>query len=95
MFKKFFTKQALKFKGVPAEQADMIAEQLEKNPALLQALEDPKIKKFLEKISAEIEQKSKMGMDQNAIMMSLMRTHKDEVMKYRDVLMPLMSLMQK
>ena len=50
MFKKFFTKQALKFKGVPAEQADIIAEQLDKNPALLQALEDPKVKKFLEKI---------------------------------------------
>ena len=99
MIKKFFIKQALRLKGVKSEQADAIADQLANNPELLEAIkkieENKEAKKLFETIQNEMEEKTKAGMDQTMAMMGVMMKHKTEIVKYRELLEPLMGLMQK
>lgn len=99
MLKKFFIKQALKLKGVDSTQADQIADQISNNPELLDAIskieKNPEAKKLFETIQKEMEEKTKNGMDQTMAMMGVMMKHKNEIIKYRDLLEPLMNIMQK
>jgi len=98
-FKSFITKKALQMKGVSKDQAEKIAEQLEKNPEIvnsLKQLEDNKeVKELFEKITKEIEEKKKGGMNEQYAAILVIKKYQNEVMKYREELMPLLSLMQK
>jgi uncharacterized linocin/CFP29 family protein len=98
-FKSFITKKALQMKGVSADKAEEIAKQLEDNPEIaesLKALESNKeVKELFEKITKEIEEKKKGGLDEQYAAVLVMGKYKAEVMKHRDALMPLMNLMQK
>lgn len=86
-------------KGVSAEQAEKIAKQLDENPEMvnaLKSLEDNKeVKELFEKITKEIEEKKKEGMDEQYASLLVMKKYQSEVLKHREALMPLMSLMQK
>jgi hypothetical protein len=99
MFKQFITKSVLRLRGVPKEQAEAMANALADNPELASALkkieENPEVKELMEKIQKEIEEKTKNGMDQMMASASVMMKHKAEIAKYREVLEPLMMLMQK
>lgn len=97
--KSFITKKALQMKGVSSDQADKIAKELDENPELvdsLKALESNKeVKELFEKITKEIEEKKKGGLDEQYAAMLIMTKYKNEVLKHREALMPLMNLMQK
>ena len=97
--KSFLLKTALRAKGVSKDQAEMISKQLSDHPELaesLKALESNKeVKALFEKITKEIEEKKKGGLDEQYATVLVMGKYKSEVMKYRDELAPLMSLMQK
>lgn len=97
--KSFITKKALQLKGVSAEQAEKIAKQLEDNPEIaesLKALESNKeVKELFEKITKEIEEKKKSGLGEQYAAVLVMGKYKAEIVKHRDVLAPLMNLMQK
>lgn len=98
-FKSFITKTALRAKGVSADKAAEIAEQLEKNPEIaesLKALEGNKeVKELFEKITKEIEEKKKNGLGEQYAAVLVMGKYKSEIAKHRDALAPLMNLMQK
>ena len=98
-FKKFITKQALRMKGMSSEQAEQISKQLDENPEIaesLKALEGNKeVKELFEKITKEIEEKKKGGMVEQYAAVLVMNKYKAEVIKHREALAPLMSLMQK
>lgn len=95
--KSFFIKKALQMKGMPKEQAEMIAEELSKNPELagqLKKLEENKeVKALFEKIQKEMEEKKKGGMPEQYAMMNIMTKYKDEIAKHKEELLPLMQLM--
>lgn len=95
--KSFLIKKALQSKGVSKEQAEMIADKLDKDPSLaekLKKLEDNKeLKELFENIQKEMEEKKKSGMPEQYAMMAVMTKHKDAIAKYRDDLAPLMELM--
>lgn len=97
--KSFILKTALRAKGVSKDQADKISTQLAEHPEIaesLKALESNKeVKALFEKITKEIEEKKKGGLDEQYASVLVMGKYKAEVMKHRDALMPLMSLMQK
>lgn len=97
--KSFLMKTALRAKGVSKEQAEKISEQISSNPEIvesLKALESNKeVKALFEKITKEIEEKKKGGLDEQYASVLVMSKYKVEVMKHRDALMPLMNLMQK
>ena len=86
-------------KGMSAEQADQITKQLEENPQLaesLKALESNKeVKELFEKITKEIEEKKKSGTAEQYAAILVMNKYKAEIIKHREALAPLMSLMQK
>ena len=86
-------------KGVSKDQADAIAEQMEKNPELVEAMKaiesNSELKALVEKIQKEIEEKVKGGMDQMYASILVMGKYKSEIAKYRAELMPLLALMQK
>jgi len=86
-------------KGVSADQAEEIAKQLEENPEIansLKALESNReVKELFEKITKEIEEKKKGGMNEQYAALLVMKKYQAEVLKHREALMPLMSLMQK
>jgi len=98
-FKSFVTKKALQMKGVSAEKAEEIAKQLEENPQVvesLKALESNKeVKELFEKITKEIEEKKKEGTAEQYAAILVMSKYKAQIMKHREALAPLMSLMQK
>ena len=98
-FKSYITKKALQMKGMSAEQADQITKQLEENPQLaesLKALESNKeVKDLFEKITKEIEEKKKSGTAEQYAAILVMNKYKSEIIKHREALAPLMSLMQK
>lgn len=98
-FKKFITKQALRMKGMSTEQADKIAKQLDENPEIaesLKALEGNKeIKELFEKITKEIEEKKKSGLGEQYAAVLVMGKYKAEIVKHKEALAPLLSLMQK
>ncbi len=97
--KSFLMKKALQMKGVSKDQAEKISQQLSENPELansLKALESNKeVKALFDKITKEIEEKKKGGLDEQYAAVLVMGKYKSEVMKYRDELAPLMNLMQK
>ena len=86
-------------KGVSSEQAEKIAKQLDENPEIaesLKALEGNKeVKELFEKITKEIEEKKKGGLDEQYAAVLVMGKYKTEIMKHREALAPLMGLMQK
>lgn len=91
-------KQALKFKGVPKEQADHIAKMLDENPELMQTMkkleENKVLKELFEKIQKETEEKIANGMDATMAQMGVMMKYKNDIAKYQEDLMPLFQLMQ-
>lgn len=86
-------------KGMPKDQAEAMAEKLESNPELIEAMKaiesNPELKALMEKIQKEIEEKTKTGMDNMMASAGVMMKYKNELAKHRDMLMPLMSLLQK
>jgi len=98
-FKSYITKKALQMKGMSAEQAEQITKQLEENPEIalsLKALESNKeVKELFEKITKEIEEKKKAGTAEQYAAILVMNKYKADIMKHREALAPLLSLMQK
>jgi len=98
-FKSFITKTVLRAKGVSSEQATLIAKQLDENPELAKSLKvlegNKEVKELFEKITKEIEEKKKGGLDEQYAAVLIMGKYKAEVMKHREALAPLMNLMQK
>ncbi len=98
-FKSYITKKALQMKGMSKDQAEQITKQLEDNPELaesLKALEgDKEVKALFEKITKEIEEKKKAGTAEQYAAILVMNKYKAELIKHREALAPLMSLMQK
>lgn len=97
--KSFFVKKALQMKGVSKEQAEQMAEMIEKNPAMMEAFkkmnEDPKLMALLKKIQDETEQKTKNGMDSTMATVGTLAKYKNELAQYRDLLEPISMLLQK
>ena len=98
-FKSYITKKALQMKGMSSEQAEQITKQLEENPEIaesLKALDGNKdVKELFEKITKEIEEKKKAGTAEQYAAILVMNKYKAEIIKHREALAPLMSLMQK
>lgn len=69
MFKEFLMKKMLKSQGVPEDQVEKVLAIVEKNPELFK------------KIAAEIQEKMKSGMDQQAAAMAVMQAHQEELKK--------------
>jgi cell fate (sporulation/competence/biofilm development) regulator YlbF (YheA/YmcA/DUF963 family) len=92
-------KKALQMKGVSSEQAEKISKELTDNPQIvdsLKALEANKeVKELFQKIQKEVEEKKKAGMAEMYASVLVMGKYKSEITKHRDVLEPLMHLMQK
>jgi len=86
-------------KGVSKEQAEKIAKQLDENPAIAQSMKaldgNKEVKELFEKITKEIEEKKKGGMGEQYAAVLVMGKYKADIMKHREALAPLMSLMQK
>jgi cell fate (sporulation/competence/biofilm development) regulator YlbF (YheA/YmcA/DUF963 family) len=97
--KSFLTKKVLQMKGVSSLQAENIVTQLEKNPELTDALKtlesNEEVKELFEKIQKEIEEKKKSGTPEMYASMLVMSKYKTEVAKHKDVLEPIMRLMQR
>jgi len=98
-FKTFITKKALQMKGVSADKAEEIANQLDKNPEMVKSMKalegNREVKALFDKITKEIEIKKKSGLGEQYAAVLVMGKYKAEIMKHRDALAPLMGLMQK
>jgi len=86
-------------KGVSADKAEEIAKQLDENPGIAKSLKElesnKEVKELFEKITKEIEEKKKGGLDEQYAAVLVMGKYKTEIMKHREALEPLMGLMQK
>ncbi len=95
--KSFLIKKTLQAKGMPKEQAEMIAEKISADPAFAEKLkvleENKEVKALFENIQKEMEEKKKGGMPEQYAMMAVMAKYKDQIAKHREELMPLMELM--
>lgn len=97
--KSFLIKKAIgsKLKGLPPEQVDNLVKQIEENPEMmksLKALEDNKeVKSLLENVQKETEEKIASGMNAEMAQMAVMMKYKDQFVKHREALIPLMQLM--
>lgn len=71
MFQKWIMKKMIKskLKGVPEEQQDMLIDTIIKNPD------------FFKQIEKEIKEKKKAGMNEQAAMMQVMRSHQAQMQK--------------
>lgn len=69
MFKNFLLKKMLRTQGVPEAQVDMIINMMEKDPELFK------------KITQEVQEKVKGGMDQMQAGMQVMEKYKEELKK--------------
>jgi len=69
MFQNFLLKKMLKSQGVPDEQVDMFIKMMEKNPELFKT------------IAAEIQEKTKSGMNQMDAAMLVMKKYETELKK--------------
>ncbi len=98
-FKSFITKKALRLKGVSAKQADEIAKKIDDNPEIMDSIKgldkNKEVKELFEKITKEIEKKKKEGLDEQYAGVLVMSKYKNEIMKHREELEPLIQLMQK
>jgi hypothetical protein len=96
--KSFFIKKALQMKGISSEEADRIAKQISDNPEVVESLKaiesNKEVKELFDKITKEIDEKKKAGLDEKLAAVLIMGKYKAEIMKYRQELMPLMNLMQ-
>jgi cell fate (sporulation/competence/biofilm development) regulator YlbF (YheA/YmcA/DUF963 family) len=97
--KSFLMKSALRAKGMPKDQAEMLAEKLANNPEIAESLKilesNKEVKDLFENIQKEIEEKKKSGLDEQYASVLVMSKYKNEVVKHKDALMPLIQLMQK
>ena len=97
--KNFLMKSALRMKGTSKEDAERIAEQLENNPQMVEALKaldaNKEVKELFEKIQKEVEEKKKEGMNEMYAGMLVAGKYKAEIAKHRDALAPLMQVMMK
>lgn len=97
--KSFLMKSALRAKGVSKDQAELLAEKLANNPEIAESLKvlesNKEVKELFEKIQKEIEESTKKGLDEQYAAVLVMGKYKNEVMKHREALMPLLQLMQK
>ncbi len=97
--KSFVLKKVLgsKLKGVPEDKIDELVKKIEANPDLakkLKGLEDNKeVKELLEKIQKETEEKINGGMNPEMAQMAVMMKYKNDFIKHREALAPLMELM--
>ena len=95
--KKFLMKSALRMKGSSKEDAERIAEQLENNPQMVEALKaldsNKEVKELFEKIQKEVEEKKKEGMNEMYAGMLVAGKYKAEIAKHKDVLAPIMQVM--
>lgn len=86
-------------KGVSSEKAEEIAKQLEENPEVVESLKaldgNKEVKELFDKITKEIEEKKKTGLGEQYASMLVMTKYKNEIMKHREALAPLFSLLQK
>ena len=98
-FKSFITKKALQMKGMSADQAEEIAKKLEENPEIAESMkaleQDKEVKALFEKITKEIEEKKKSGLDEQYAAVLILGKYKNEIVKHREALEPLLRLMQK
>lgn len=96
--KSFILKKALQMKGVSGDQAEKLADQISNNPEIVESLKtlesNKEVKALFEKITKEIEEKKKTGLGEQYAAVLVMSKYKNEVMKHRDALIPLMSIMQ-
>lgn len=97
--KSFLMKSALRAKGVSKDQAELLAEKLANNPEIAESLKvlesNKEVKDLFEKIQKEIEESKKSGLDEQYAAVLVMGKYKNEVIKHREALAPLLSLMQK
>jgi cell fate (sporulation/competence/biofilm development) regulator YlbF (YheA/YmcA/DUF963 family) len=97
--KSFLIKKTLQMKGVPAEQAEVIAKEMAENPELAQSLKsiesNPEVKALLEKIQKEIEEKKKSGVPDAYAAVQVMGKYKAEIAKHRTELEPLIRLLSR
>lgn len=97
--KSFLTKKALQLRGVSSEQAESIAKKIEDNPEIVDAMKalesNKEVKDLFEKIQREVEEKKKSGTPQMYASVLVMGKYKAEIHKHRDILEPIMRLMQK
>ncbi len=97
--KSFIIKKALQMKGMSGEQAEEIAKKLEENPQIadsLKALESNKeVKELFENIQKEVKEKIASGTPEMYASVLVMGKYKDQITKHRDILEPIMRLMQK
>ncbi|MFA7192498.1 MAG: hypothetical protein WC089_04355 [Candidatus Paceibacterota bacterium] len=97
--KSFLMKSALRAKGVSKDQAELLAEKLANNPEIAESLKvlesNKEVKELFDKIQKEIEEKKKGGLDEQYAAILVMGKYKNEVIKHREALTPLLSLMQK
>ena len=86
-------------KGVSSDKAEEIAKQLDENPEIVNALKalesNKEVKELFEKIQKEIEEKKKSGTAEMYASMLVMSKYKSQIAKHRDILEPVMRLMQK
>ncbi|NCU28342.1 MAG: hypothetical protein EOM85_01585 [Candidatus Moranbacteria bacterium] len=98
-FKSFITKKALQMKGVSSDQAEEIAKKLEENPEMVESMKalegNKEVKALFDKITKEIEEKKKGGLGEQYAAVLVMGKYKNEIMKHREALEPLLRLMQK
>lgn len=97
--KSFITKKVLQMKGMSSEQAEKITKQLEENPEIAESLKslesNKEVKELFEKITKEIEEKKKSGTGEQYAAILVMNKYKADIIKHREALAPLLSLMQK
>ncbi len=86
--KSFFMKKAFQMKGMSSEQAEHLAQELDKNPELVASLkkmeENKELKTLFENIQKEIEEHKKKGMGEQYAAVLVMGKYKSEIMKYRE-----------
>jgi cell fate (sporulation/competence/biofilm development) regulator YlbF (YheA/YmcA/DUF963 family) len=97
--KSFITKKALQMRGVSSDQAENIATQLENNPELVEAMKalesNKEVKDLFENIQKEVEAKKKAGTPEMYASVLVMGKYKTQIIKHREILEPIMRLMQK
>lgn len=97
--KSFLLKKTLQMKGMSAEQAEAMAKQISENPEVMESLKaieaNKELKDLFENIQKEVEEKKKAGMADQYAMVIVMGKYKNQIMKYREELAPLMQLMGK
>ena len=96
--KSFIIKKALQAKGISKDEAEKLAKEISDNPELMESMKvlesNKEVKALFDKITKEIEEKKKAGLDEKLAGVLIMSKYKHEIMKYKDELAPLIGLMQ-